>query len=61
MLITINLPLLDIQIQECDIKANNASTEEERCIFEDVANLLSHIAFALENGDDIRFAVEEHK
>ncbi len=55
MKIKIDLELLDAQIYECDIKADNASSEEERDIFEGIANLLSNIAFALENGDDIRF------
>lgn len=53
MNIKINLKLLDTQIRECDIKVDNASTEEERDIFEGIANLLSHIAFAIKNGEEI--------
>ena len=53
MKIKIDLNLLHAQIQECDIKADNASTEEERDIFEGIANLLSEIAFAVENGKEI--------
>jgi hypothetical protein len=55
MIIKVDLELLNRQIRECDIKADNASSEEEREAFEGVANLLSDIAFALEVGDDIRF------
>lgn len=55
MKIKIDLDLLNAQIQECDIKADNASTEEERGIFEGIANLLSNISFAVENGDEIYF------
>ncbi len=55
MKIKIDLELLNAQIQECDIKADNASTEEERGIFEGIANLLSNIAFAVENDDEIYF------
>jgi hypothetical protein len=53
MKIKIDLELLNAQIQECDIKADNASTEEERDIFEGIANLLSNIAFAVKNGEEI--------
>jgi hypothetical protein len=55
MIIKVDLELLNTQIHECDVKAINASSEEECDIFEGIANLLSDIAFALENGDDIRF------
>lgn len=55
MVIRIDLELLNTQIKECDIKVDNASSEEEREIFEGITNLLSDIAFAVENGDDIRF------
>ncbi len=55
MIIKVDLELLNRQIRECDIKADNASSEEEREAFEGVANLLSDIVFALEVGDDIRF------
>lgn len=58
MRIKIDLELLNAQIQECDIKAYNASTEEERGIFDGIANLLSDIAFAVENGDEIYFESE---
>lgn len=61
MKIIINLDILNTQIQECDIKAVNASTEDERGIFDGIANLLSNIAFALENGDDVRLEVETTK
>ena len=53
MVIRIDLELLNAQIKECDIKADNASSEEERGIFDGIANLLSDIAYAVENGDDI--------
>lgn len=59
MKIKINLELLNAQIYECDIKADNASSEEERDIFEGIANLLSNIAFAVENEDEICFEREE--
>lgn len=55
MIIKVDLDLLDAQIRECDVKADNASSEEEQGLFDGIANLLSDIAFALENGDDIRF------
>lgn len=55
MLCKIDLELLNNQIYECDIKANNASTEEERDIFEGIANLLSEISFAIESGVEIVF------
>lgn len=55
MKIKIDLELLSAQIQECDIKADNASTEEERGIFEGIAELLSAISFAVENEDEICF------
>ena len=55
MIIKVDLELLNAQIQECDIKADNASSDEERGLFDGLANLLSNIAFALENGDDIKF------
>ncbi len=60
MLIKIDLELLNAQIQECDIKADNASSEEEREAFEGVSNLLSNISYALENGDEIRFEVDNN-
>ena len=56
MVIRIDLELLNAQIKECDIKADNASSEEERGIFDGIANLLSDIAYAVENGDDIILA-----
>jgi len=59
MKIKIDLELLNAQIYECDIKADNASSEEERDIFEGIANLLSNIAFAVENEDEIYFEREE--
>lgn len=59
MKIKIDLELLNAQIQECDIKADNASTEEERGIFEGIAELLSAISFAVENEDEIYFESEE--
>ena len=55
MKIKIDLALLEAQIHECDTKACHASSEEECSLFEGIANLLSEIAFALENGDDIKF------
>lgn len=55
MKIKIDLELLNTQIQECDIKADNASTEKERGIFEGIAELLSAISFAVENEDEIYF------
>lgn len=58
MKIKINLSLLDIQIQECDIKADNASTEEEKGIFEGIANLLSVIGVATEQGEEVLFEME---
>ena len=50
MIIKIDLELLNVQIRECDIKADNASSEEEKRIFEGIANLLSSIAYAVEKG-----------
>lgn len=61
MKIKIDLELLSTQIQECDIKADNASTEEERGIFEGIANLLSDIAYGVEIGDEIYFESEVTK
>ena len=61
MKIKIDLKLLNAQIQECDIKADNASTEEERGIFEGIANLLSNISSAIEHGDEIYFESEATK
>ena len=51
----IDVELLRAQIRECDIKADNASSDEERGLFEGIANLLSNIAYALENDEDIEF------
>jgi hypothetical protein len=58
MIIKIDPNLLDAQIRECDIKANNASSEEERDAFDGIANLLSHILFAVTQGDEIIFSTE---
>lgn len=58
MKIKIDLELLNAQIYECDIKADNASSEEERDIFEGIAELLSAISFAVENEDEIYFERE---
>lgn len=59
MVIKIDLELLDAQIRECDIKADNASSEEERGIFDGIANLLSEIALAVEHGYELCFEKEE--
>ena len=59
MNIKINLSLLDVQIQECDIKADNASSEEEKGIFEGIANLLSVIGVATEQGEEVFFEMGE--
>ena len=50
MIIKIDLELLNVQIRECDIKADSANTDDERELFEGIANLLSSIAYAAENG-----------
>ena len=53
--IKIDLNLLDEQIYMCDVHANNASSEEERGLFNGIANLLSEIAYFVENGMKINF------
>lgn len=58
MKIKIDLELLNAQIQECDIKADNASTEEERGIFDGIADLLRDIAYGVEIDDEIYFESE---
>ena len=59
MKIKINLELLNAQIYECDIKADNASTEEEKEIFEGISNLLSEISWATEHKEEVYFEREE--
>lgn len=59
MIIKIDLELLNVQIRECDIKADNASTEEERGIFEGIANLLSVIGVTTEQGEEVYFEMEK--
>lgn len=58
MKIKLNLDLLAMQIQECDIKADTASTEKEKDIFEGIANLLSTMNFAIKQGEEIVFETE---
>jgi hypothetical protein len=53
MKIKIDLNILEEQIYMCDVHANNASSEEEREIFEGIANLLSEIGFAVEKDEEI--------
>ena len=55
MEIKIDLDILKEQIYMCDVHACNASSEEEREIFEGIANLLSEIDFAVENEQVIGF------
>ena len=55
MKIKIDLSILKEQIYMCDIHANNASSEEEREIFEGISNLLDEIGFAVEREEDIEF------
>lgn len=55
MEIKINCKLLEEQIYMCDIHASNASSEEERDIFDGIANLLDAIACAVEKDEDINF------
>lgn len=55
MEIKISLNLLKEQIYMCDVHANNASSEEERDIFEGISNLLDEIGFAVEKEEDIEF------
>lgn len=53
--IKIDLKLLDEQIYMCDVHANNASSEEERELFNGIANLLSEICYSVETGMKINF------
>ena len=55
MKIKIDLSILKEQIYMCDIHADNASSEEEREIFEGISNLLDAIGFAVENEEDVEF------
>lgn len=49
MKITIDLELLKEQITQCDIKANNASSEEEQALFDGLADFLSAICYDVEH------------
>lgn len=53
-IIRVDLDILNEQILECDTKADNASSEHERELFDGAARLLSHIAYAVECGEDIK-------
>ena len=53
--VKIDYRLLNEQIKMCDIRSDNASSEEEREIFEGSANLLSEISFATETGQEVNF------
>jgi len=55
MNIKISLDILKEQIYMCDIHADNASSEEERGLFEGIANFLSEISFAVEEKQEIEF------
>lgn len=55
MKIKIDLGVLKEQIYMCDIHADNASSEEEREIFERISNLLDAIGFAVEKEEDVEF------
>ena len=55
MKIKIDLDILKEQIYMCDIHADNASSEEERGLFEGIANLLSEISFAVEEEEEVKF------
>lgn len=49
MEIKIDLELLREQITQCDIKANNASSEEEQELFDGLAEFLSAICYDVEH------------
>lgn len=55
MKIKIDLSILKEQIYMCDVHADNASSEEEREIFEGISNLLSEISLAVEREEDVEF------
>ena len=55
MKIKIDLSILKEQIYMCDVHADNASSEEEREIFEGISNLLDEIGLAVEREEDIEF------
>lgn len=59
MAIKIDMKLLEKQIDECDVKAENASSLAERDIFDGIANLLSEIEFALKYDQEIEFEIKE--
>ena len=59
MKIKIDMKLLAKQIDECDFKAENASSLAERDIFDSIANLLSEIEYALQYDKEIEFEIEE--
>lgn len=52
-IVRIDSKLLDEQIMACVIKANNSSDSAERDLFDGIVNLLSEIACALEDGNEI--------
>lgn len=55
MKIKIDLSILKEQIYMCDIHTDNASSEEEREVFDGISNLLDEICFAIEREEDIEF------
>lgn len=55
---SIDVKLLEEQIGLCDTHAINASTEHECDLFEDIANFLDTILFAMDNDEPIEFEVE---
>ena len=55
MIIKIDSKLLDKQIRLCDTCAENGINEEDRDLFDGIANLLSEIGYAIEN--DIEFEI----
>lgn len=57
MKLKIDPVILSQQISMCDSYAYNASKEHDRNMLYGIGNILSEIAWAIENGEDVKFAI----
>lgn len=58
MKVKVDMKLLKKQIDECDFKAENASSLAECDIFYGIANILSEIEYALTYDQEIEFEIK---